>query len=69
MAQKGGEDMKQMIVDIVYLSDEYMKQYDLYNRYRIKAYVYATDSIISYGVNEKDIQDYQIGKIINNSLI
>lgn len=54
--------MKQMIVDIIYLSDEYMTQYDLYNRYRIKAYVYATDSIISYGVNEKDIQDYQIVK-------
>ena len=61
--------MKQMIVDIIYLSDEYMKEYDLYNRYRIKAYVYVTDNIISYGVNEKDIQDYQIGKIINNSLI
>ena len=61
--------MKQMIVDIIYLSDEYMKEYDLYNRYRIKAYVYATDNIISYGVNEKDIQDYQIGKIINNSLV
>lgn len=61
--------MKQMIVDIIYLSDEYMTQYDLYNRYRIKAYVYDTDSIISYGVNEKDIQDYQIGKIIRNSLV
>ena len=34
-----------------------------------QAYVYATDSIISYGVNEKDIQDYQIGKIIRNSLV
>lgn len=69
MTLKGGENMKQMIVDIIYLSDEYMTQYDLYNRYRIKAYVYATDSIISYGVNEKDIQDYQIGKIIRNSLV
>lgn len=61
--------MKQMIVDIIYLSDEYMKEYSLINRYRIKAYVYATDSIISYGVNEKDIQDYQIGKVIMNSLV
>ena len=69
MTLKGGENMKQMIVDIIYLSDEYMTQYDLYNRYRIKAYVYDTDSIISYGVNEKDIQDYQIGKIIRNSLV
>ena len=69
MTLKGGDDMKQMIVDIVYLSDEYMKEYDLYNRYRIKAYIYATDNIVSYGVREEDIQDYQIGKIINNSLI
>lgn len=61
--------MKQIIVDITYLTDDYMKQYNLYNRYRIKAYVYATDSIISYGVREEDIQDYQIGKIINNSLV
>ncbi len=61
--------MKQMIVDIVYLSDEYMKEYDLYCRYRVKSYVYATDNIVSYGVREEDIQDYQIGKIIRNSLV
>lgn len=61
--------MKQIIVDIKRLSDEYMKEYDLYCRYRVKAYIYATDNIISYGVEEKDIKDYEIGKIINNSLI
>lgn len=61
--------MKQIIVDIMILSDKFMKENGLLNRYRVKAFVYNTNKIIEYGVSEKDIQDYQIGKIIRNSLV
>lgn len=60
--------MKQIIVDISLLSDEYMKEYNLLNRYQVTSYVYSTGKVIKYGVSEKDIQDYSIGKVINNSL-
>lgn len=59
--------MKQIIVDITILTDEYMKANDLYCRYRVKAYVYDTNQIIEYGVREEYIQDYYIGKIIKRS--
>lgn len=61
--------MKQIVVDITILSDEYMKEHCLLNRYQITSYVYNTGKIIKYGVSERDIQDYQIGKIIRNSLV
>lgn len=61
--------MKQIIVDIMILSDDYMKEYNLLNRYRVKAYVYNTCKVIEYGVDDDNIQDYQIGKIIRNSLV
>ena len=59
--------MKQIIVDITILTDDYMKEYNLYNKYRVKAYVYDTNQIIEYGVREEYIQDYYIGKIIKRS--
>lgn len=59
--------MKQIILDIMILTDDYMKEHNLYNKYRVKAYVYDTEEIITYGVNTKDIQDYYIGKIIKRS--
>lgn len=59
--------MKQIIVDITILTDEFMKTHDLYNKFRVKAYVYNTNEIIEYGVRAEDIQDYYIGKIIKRS--
>ena len=59
--------MKQIILDIMILTDDYMKENNLYNKYRVKAYVYDTEEIITYGVSTKDIQDYYIGKIIKRS--
>lgn len=61
--------MKQIVVDIIKLTDEEMKTKYLFCRYRIKAYVYELDRVISYGIPEKDIEDYYIGKIINYSLV
>lgn len=61
--------MKQIVVDIIKLTDEEMKTKYLFCRYRIKAYVYELDRVISYGIPEKDIKDYYIGKIINYSLV
>lgn len=61
--------MKQIIVDIKKLSNEYMKEHNLLKPYRVTSYVYHTNKIIEYGVPEKDIQDYYIGKIINYSLV
>lgn len=57
--------MKQIIVDITILTDEYIKEHNLYNKYRVKAYVYSTGKIIEYGVRTEDIQDLYIGKIID----
>lgn len=57
--------MKRIIVDITILTDEYMKENDLYCKYRVKAYVYSTGKIIEYGVRTEDIQDLYIGKIID----
>lgn len=57
--------MRQIVVDIIKLTDEEMQTKYLFCRYRIKAYVYELDRVISYGVPEKDIKDYYIGKIIN----
>lgn len=59
--------MKQIIIDIMILTDEFMKEYDLLHKYRVKAYVYDTKEVITYGINEEDIQDYEIGKIIRRS--
>lgn len=59
--------MKQIIVDIMILTNEFMKKYDLHHKYRVKAYSYDTKEIITYGINEDDIQDYEIGKIIRRS--
>lgn len=61
--------MKQIVVDIIKLTDEEMKTKYLFCRYRIKAYVYELDRVISYGIPEKDVEDYYIGKIINYSLV
>ena len=60
--------MKQIVVDITILSDEYMKEHNLYCRYRIKTYCYNTGKLNSFGVKEEDIQDYFIGKIIRYSI-
>lgn len=46
-----------------------MKEHNLLKPYRVTSYVYHTNKIIEYGVPEKDIQDYYIGKIINYSLV
>lgn len=59
--------MRQIILDIMILTDDYMKENNLYNKYRVKAYVYNTNEIIEYGVRTEDIQDYYIGKIIKRS--
>lgn len=61
--------MKQMIVDIIKLTDEEMFARYPSCKYKIKAYVYELDRVISYGIPEDDIQDYYIGKIICYTLV
>ena len=57
---------KRIIVDIYELTEEYMKEHDLYHKFRVKEYVYDTKQLISHGVDKEYADSLKIGQIIEN---
>lgn len=55
-----------IIVDRYQLTDEEMKEYDLYYKNRAKAYDYMNEKIIDFAVPNEYLENYEIGKIIYN---
>lgn len=55
---------KFIIVDIYEISEEYMKEHNLYNPVRIKMYWYDTNEIIEGGLTKERAEKYKIGDII-----
>lgn len=55
--------MTRMIVDIKKISEKEMEENMLIYPYRVTAYVYETEKIIRYGVDEEDVLKMKIGKI------
>lgn len=55
---------KFIVVDIYEISEEYMKEHNLYNPVRIKMYWYDTNEIIEGGLTKERAEKYKIGDII-----
>ena len=56
--------MKMIIIDIYEFSEEYMKEHDLYCKYRVKSYCYDTNMIEDWGADEEYVKNINIGQII-----
>lgn len=56
--------MLKMVVDIYRLTDEQMKEYDLYYRYRIAFYNYKFKILETSGFTEEQANEYYIGQMI-----
>lgn len=52
------------IIDIYEVSDEYMKEHNLYNPVRIKMYWYESQQIVEGGLTKERAKKYKIGDIV-----
>lgn len=58
--------MKKIVVDIYRLTDKELEEKDLYYKNRIVIYNYSIKKLEDIGIREEYIDNYYIGKIINN---
>ena len=55
---------KFIIIDLYEVSEEYMKEHNLYNPVRFKIYWYDSQQVVEGGLTKERAKKYKIGDII-----